>query len=81
MITRPSAGPTRRCGGALLAAPARHTRRVALATLLVLSHPLWAVTIQVDETTCTLVDAITASDTDTATGGCRAGARAGTSSC
>jgi len=44
-----------------------------LALLVVLSHPLWAATIIVDETTCTLVDAITAANTDSAVGGCAAG--------
>jgi hypothetical protein len=39
------------------------TLPVALSFLLVLSHPLWAATIVVDETTCTLVDAITAANT------------------
>jgi cysteine-rich repeat protein len=47
--------------------------RIALAVLLVLSHPVGAVTIVVDETTCTLVDAVTAANFDTATGGCPAG--------
>jgi len=44
-----------------------------LAVLLVLSHPVWAATIVVDETTCTLVDAIDSANTDTAVGGCVAG--------
>ena len=48
--------------------------RVALAVLLVLfSHPALAATIVVDETTCTLVDAITAANTDSPVGGCTAG--------
>ena len=52
---------------------------VALAVLLVLfSHPALAATIIVDETTCTLVDAITAANTDTAVGGCAAGSGADT---
>ncbi len=52
---------------------------VALAVLLVLfSHPVLAATIIVDETTCTLVDAMTAANTDAAVGGCTAGAGADT---
>jgi predicted outer membrane repeat protein len=58
--------------------PLRRVARIALAVLLVLSHPLWAGTITVDETTCTLVDAVTSANTDTATGGCRAGLGADT---
>jgi hypothetical protein len=58
--------------------PLERTTRIALAVLLVLSHPLWAATIIVDESTCTLVDAITAANTDTATGGCLAGSSADT---
>jgi len=58
--------------------PLHRTTRIALAVLLVLSHPLWAATIVVDETTCTLVDAITAANTDTAVGGCPAGSGADT---
>jgi len=58
--------------------PFHRTTRITLAVLLVLSHPLWAATIIVDETTCTLVDAITAANTDTATGGCPAGSGADT---
>jgi hypothetical protein len=46
--------------------------------LLVLSHPLWAATIIVDETTCTLVDAITAANSDSVVGGCVAGSGADT---
>jgi hypothetical protein len=42
------------------------------------SHPALAATIVVDETTCTLVDAITAANTDTAVGGCAAGSGADT---
>jgi len=52
------------------------TTRVALSLLLALSHPLWAATIIVDETTCTLVDAITAANTDSPVGGCPAGSGA-----
>jgi parallel beta-helix repeat protein len=39
---------------------------------------LWAATIIVDETTCTLVDAVTAANTDAAVGGCPAGSGADT---
>lgn len=42
-------------------------------TLMLTSAPAQAATIPVDNTTCTLVDAITAANTDTATGGCAAG--------
>lgn len=42
-------------------------------TLLLTSAPAQAATIPADGTTCTLVDAITAANTDTATGGCTAG--------
>jgi len=49
-----------------------------VVALLVLSHPLWAATIIVDETTCTLVDAVTAANTDAAVGGCPAGSGADT---
>jgi len=45
-----------------------------LAALLGLfSHPAMPATIVVDETTCTLVDAITAANTDSSVGGCTAG--------
>jgi hypothetical protein len=45
-----------------------------LALLFALGQaPVWAATINVDGTTCTLVDAITAANNDTATGGCTAG--------
>ena len=64
----PRLGGSQRSPGSL-----RRTTRIALAALLVLSHPLWAATIIVDETTCTLVDAMTAANTDTAVGGCAAG--------
>jgi hypothetical protein len=69
---------TRRGGDTRRLRPAQRTGHVALAILLVLSHPLWAVTIHVDETTCTLVDAITAANLDAATGGCPAGSGADT---
>jgi hypothetical protein len=47
---------------------------LALVVLLILfSNPALAATIVVDETTCTLVDAITAANTDTPVGGCAAG--------
>ncbi len=49
---------------------------IALAVLVALSHPVWAATIIVDETTCTLVDAITAANTDSSIGGCPAGSGA-----
>jgi predicted outer membrane repeat protein len=59
--------------------PLQRTARIALALLLLLlSHPLWAATIIVDETTCTLVDAVTAANTDAAVGGCPAGSGADT---
>ena len=46
--------------------------------LLVLSQPLSAATIIVDETTCTLADATTAANADTAMGGCPGGSGADT---
>ncbi|MCB1582102.1 MAG: hypothetical protein KDI92_03490 [Xanthomonadales bacterium] len=46
------------------------------ALLLELTAGAHAATINVDGTTCTLNDAITAADTDTATGGCSAGSGA-----
>ena len=52
--------------------------RVTLVLLLILPQPLYPATITVDETTCTLVDAITAANTDTAVGGCTAGSGADT---
>jgi hypothetical protein len=51
---------------------------LAPAVLLVLSHPLWAATIIVNETTCRLVDAVTAANDDAATSGCPAGSGADT---
>ena len=62
----------------------RRTLKAKLATtlagaalLLALSStPAMAATINVDGTVCTLVDAITAAETDTATGGCDAGSGA-----
>src|SRR5690606_5038375 len=62
----------------------RFTRRVAATAagaalvLAMAGSPLLvptarAATITVDEVTCTLIDAITAANTDTATGGCIAG--------
>jgi cysteine-rich repeat protein len=69
---------TRLGGGSRRPGPLQRTTRITLALLLVLSHPLWAATIIVDETTCTLVDAITAANTDTASGGCPAGSGADT---
>ena len=51
----------------------------ALALLLALGQaPALAATIAVDGTTCILVDAITAANTDTATGGCPPGSGADT---
>ena len=47
----------------------KRSGHVALAVLLVLfPHPALAATIIGDETTCTLVDAITAANTDSAVG-------------
>jgi hypothetical protein len=57
---------------------ARRTTRITLAALLATSPPLWAATIIVDETTCTLVDAITAANTDSPVAGCPAGSGADT---
>jgi hypothetical protein len=51
----------------------------SLALLLALGQaPALAATMQVDGTTCTMVDAIIAANTDTATGGCPAGSGADT---
>ena len=47
--------------------------RRAILALLVLHHPAFAATIVVDNTTCNLVDAVTAAETDIATGDCPAG--------
>jgi hypothetical protein len=58
--------------------PRQRTTRIALMVLLVLSHPLWAATIVVDETTCTLVEAINAANWDASLGGCPAGSGADT---
>jgi len=49
-----------------------------LLGLVALAGPAAAATITVDGTTCTLADAITAANTDTATGGCPAGVGADT---
>lgn len=49
-------------------------KRTALVSALMLATGAQAATINVDGVTCTLPDAITAADTDTATGGCSAGA-------
>src|SRR5215211_1299863 len=50
-----------------------------IALLLALGQtPLLAATLNVDGTTCTLVNAITAANNDTATGGCTAGRGADT---
>ena len=65
--TEPHLGPTLgRCG------------RLLLAALLLLPPHLWAATVTVDGTTCNLVDAVTAANTDLAAGGCPAGAGADT---
>ena len=50
----------------------------ALVLLILLSHPARPAVIIVDNTTCTLVDAIEAANTDTAVGGCTAGSGADT---
>ena len=78
----------RACYAQLRALPRRVRRalqrRLALplagvALLLALgSGPSQAATIVVDEVTCTLVDAISAANTDTAQGGCPAGSGADT---
>jgi len=60
------AGLIRLGGGRREPGSLRRTTRCALAVLLVVSHPVWAATIIVDETTCTLVDAMTAANTDAA---------------
>ncbi len=49
-----------------------------LIPLLFVSAPARAANLTVDGTTCTLADAITAANTDTATGGCPAGSGADT---
>lgn len=55
------------------------TTLAGAALLLALSNtPVYAATINVDGTSCTLVDAITAANTDTAVGGCSAGSGADT---
>ncbi len=55
------------------------TTLVGASLLLALSNtPVHAATISVDGTTCTLIDAITAANTDIATGGCVAGSGADT---
>ncbi|MDY7080299.1 MAG: right-handed parallel beta-helix repeat-containing protein [Chloroflexota bacterium] len=72
-----------------LRAQPRHTRRflkarlktnlAGVALLLALSiTPVYAAVINVDGATCTLVDAITAANTDAAVGGCSAGSGADT---
>ncbi len=55
--------------------PVRRAARVLLAALLVLHQPAMAAVIVVDGT-CTLVDAITAANNDSATGSCPAGSGA-----
>jgi hypothetical protein len=69
---------TRPVGGLRRPGPLQRTTRIGLSLLLVLSHPLWAATIIVDETTCTLVDAVDAANTDSTVGGCTAGSGADT---
>jgi len=49
---------------------------IALAMSFALSAPLRAATITVDETTCTLADAINAANSDGVVGGCAAGSGA-----
>lgn len=60
----------------------QHKLGAALAgvalTLALSSAPVQAATITADGTTCTLIDAISAANTDTATGGCAAGSGADT---
>ena len=59
--------------------PVQRSGHVALAVLLVFSsHAALAATIVVDETSCTLVDAIFAANNDGAVGGCAAGSGADT---
>lgn len=53
-------------------------RPLASAIVLALSGPVGAAVIPVDGTTCTLVDAIRAANTDAAVGGCVAGSGADT---
>ncbi len=60
-MRHPSTTPTRLAGGILLAA------------LLVAAPSLMAATITVDNTTCTLADAIASANSDSAVGGCAAG--------
>jgi hypothetical protein len=50
--------------------------RLLAAALLLYANPAFAPPIVVDETTCALVDAIIAANTDTASGGCPAGSGA-----
>ena len=49
-----------------------------LIFLLILNQPLLAATITVDNTTCTLVDAVAAAETDSMVGGCAKGTGADT---
>ncbi len=51
-------------------------KKTALVSALMLLTGTQAATIDVDGTTCTLMDAITAANTDTTTGGCLAGSGA-----
>ena len=67
--SRPEATPGQKLG---------RCGRLLLAALLLLPPNLWAATITVDGTTCSLVDAVTAANTDSAAGGCPAGSGADT---
>jgi hypothetical protein len=62
-----------RLGGTLRPGSVQRATRIALAVLLILSHPVWAATIIVDETACTMVDAVASANADAAVGGCPAG--------
>ena len=66
------ARPRWRLGGLLMALV------IANALCLAWSRPAAAASIPVDGTTCTLINAITAANSDTATGGCPAGSGADT---
>lgn len=59
-------------------APSIAAAALLLALGLPLPKPAYAANITVDGVTCTLVDAITAANTDTVTGGCNAGIGADT---
>ncbi len=53
-----------------------HLNKTALVSALMLATGAQTATINVDGTTCSLADAITSANTDTATGGCSAGSGA-----